>query len=171
MRRLLGGRAVEEGASWVAYSGPGDERAEPCLDRMTVAHKSDDVTCPARRSEARAECQCELLAPAGPRLGPGKETDPEMEIWVRALQSVLHHRRTPPRSGADRPHEGDVTGIYDGRTGLGGRLLEANGERPTGITDTFVWDRLIRTGCSLRLREDAPWSRSPGGPADTTESR
>lgn len=135
---------------WVAYIGPG-EATDLCLDRMSVAHKGDNVTFLTAGSTQRAECVCEVPASAGPRLEPGMDGDAETDIWVRALQSVLvtiDEERTSDE--ATELTADDVTGVYDRRTQRRvDALREANGEPPTGVVDAFVWGRLTSAGCKL----------------------
>lgn len=135
---------------WVVYAGPGD-RQVLCEDRMTAAHRGDNVTFLIDGSPRRADCLCEVSLDEAPVLRPGMSLDAGEVIWVRALQDMfatIDAERTRPEPTALT--EDDVTGSYDRRTIARVRALEEANAAPTdGVVDGDLWNTLVRSGCRL----------------------
>ena len=94
---------------YAAYLGPYESLAEACRDRMTLAHKGDNVTRLRAGNDIFVKCVCELPASAFPVLGPGLAASAADGIWVRHLQLLL--------VDFDRlPEEDASPGAFDDRT-------------------------------------------------------
>lgn len=124
---------------YVAYTGPFEDRAEPCRARMQVAHRGDFVTRLVSGNVFFVKCPCELPASEFPVLSVGMEDTPQVEVWVRALQGLLVDLKD------GRYEESDVSGVYDERTAERIRPLQeaTPGLRPDGIVDEDTW-RAVR---------------------------
>lgn len=134
---------------YVAYSGPYANLTEPCLERLTGAHKNDDVTRLHSGNLTYVKCVCEVASADLRVLSRSDGTDPETGIWVRSLQNTLVD------IDADAGREdgftsADVTGIFDDRTEE--RVKEFQEGRgdivpATGVVDEPTWKALTDRVC------------------------
>lgn len=126
---------------WVAYLGPYDGLVEPCRSRMTLDHKGDNVVVLSPATDV-VRCVCVLPTADMPELRVGMTVDPELGIWVRALQGMLVDI-DPGRFPAER-----VTGQYDAATAARMEPLQAFYDiAPGGPVDESSWRALRERAC------------------------
>ncbi|MEV7429576.1 hypothetical protein AB0N29_08140 [Nocardioides sp. NPDC092400] len=124
--------------TWAAYLGPYDDLAEPCAARMTLDHKGDGVTVLTPGTDDLVRCVCVLPTTGMPQLTLGGPLDPELGIWVRALQGMLVDL-DPTRFPEER-----VTGRYDEATAARMEPLQAYHDiEPGSPVDESSW-RAVR---------------------------
>ncbi|MDO9495153.1 MAG: peptidoglycan-binding domain-containing protein [Nocardioides sp.] len=140
-------RKGADGPAYVAYSGPYDDPTEPCVKRM--GQKRDDVAVLDESADAYVQCICEIPNPDLPVLEPSDRTNPELAIWVRALQNAFIDLDTASeREGGFR--EGDVTGIFDELTERRVREFQeesADINPGTGVVDSETWEAITDPLC------------------------
>ncbi|MDN4161264.1 hypothetical protein [Nocardioides abyssi] len=132
--------ADEDGATptWAAYLGPHDDLVEPCTDRMTLDHKGDVLTVLTAGTTDLVRCVCVLPTAGMPELRLGMAVDPELGIWIRALQGMLVDI-DPARFAEEQ-----VTGRYDEATAARMEPLQAFHDiEPGSPVDESSW-RAVR---------------------------
>ncbi|MBC9732295.1 hypothetical protein [Nocardioides marmotae] len=127
--------------TWAAYLGPYDDLAEPCAERMTLDHKGDGVTVLTDGTTDLVRCVCVLPTTAMPDLHLGMPVDPELGIWVRALQGMLVDL-DPVRFPEER-----VTGRYDEATAARMAPLQAFNDIAPGPVEEPSWRALRDRAC------------------------
>nr|WP_246416306.1 peptidoglycan-binding domain-containing protein [Nocardioides luti] len=131
------GRETQPAPTYVAYLGPYDSPSEACAQRMTPAHRGDNVTRLRASSRIHVQCICELPTETFPELAVGRPQDAATQIWTRALQTTLDD------IGRNPTHH--INGVYDQRTADLVRTFQSFRDvADTGVTDTDTW-QLIRT--------------------------
>lgn len=136
-----------EHAAYVAYKGPYDNPTDPCVERMSS--KRDDVVVLDEDAHGYVQCVCWIPLVDLPVLRPSNETNPQLAIWVRALQNAFIDLDTADeREGGFRP--GDVTGIFDEQTER--RVKEFQEEDAdfnpgTGIVEFETWKAIVDNLC------------------------
>jgi peptidoglycan hydrolase-like protein with peptidoglycan-binding domain len=136
-----------EHQAYVAYSGPYDSPTEPCVKRMSS--KRDDVALLDEEADSYVQCVCWIPVTDLPVLEPSDETNPQLAIWVRALQNAFIDLDTADgRDGGFRL--GDVTGIFDELTERRVRAFQeedADFSPGTGIVESETWKAIVDNLC------------------------
>lgn len=133
--------------AYVVYSGPYDDPTEPCVRRMS--QKRDDVAALDEGADAYVSCVCHIPNADLPELRPSDETNPELAIWVRALQ----HAFVDLDAAAGREaglRRGDVNGVFDERTESRVREFQeesADIKPSTGVVETKTWNAITDRLC------------------------
>ncbi|MDN4172107.1 hypothetical protein QWY28_04055 [Nocardioides sp. SOB77] len=128
--------------TWAAYLGPYADLTEPCAARMTLDHKGDSVTVLTDGTTDLVRCVCVLPTAVMPDLHLGMPVDPELGIWVRALQGMLVDI-DPGRFPEER-----VTGRYDEATAARMAPLQAFHDiEPGNPVDESSWRAIRDRAC------------------------
>jgi hypothetical protein len=131
--------------AYVVYSGPYDNRRDPCDIRMSGTESGSFVTVLRSGNQQLVKCPCEIPSSAAPRLFIGMDVDQSAALWIRGLQAMFNDD-----NATAFPHSA-ITGKYDQRTSdqvavfqdhAPGRVTER------GTVDEVTWgiltDRLCR---------------------------
>lgn len=136
-----------EHTAYVAYSGPYDNPTEPCVKRMSS--KRDDVAVLDEDASSYVQCVCWIPTADLPVLTPSNETNPQLAIWVRALQNAFIDLDTADeREDGFRP--GDVTGIFNEQTERRVREFQeedADFSPGTGVVESETWKAIVDNLC------------------------
>ncbi|MDX6372683.1 MAG: hypothetical protein QOD98_1671 [Nocardioidaceae bacterium] len=130
---------------YVVYSGPYDDRREPCEVRMSGAESGSFVTVLRSGNQQLVKCPCEIPGSAAPRLFLGMDPDQSEALWIRGLQAMFNDD-----DPTTLPHTA-ITGKYDQRTSdlVAGFQDHAPGKvTERGTVEEVTWgiltDRLCR---------------------------
>lgn len=96
--------------AYVVYSGPYDDRREPCEIRMSGVESGSFVTVLRSGNQQLVKCPCEIPSSTAPRLFIGMRPDQSGALWIRGLQAMFND--DDPQVF---PHSA-ITGQYDQRT-------------------------------------------------------